>query len=406
MMWTEPHCRESRSENRTNRAKEKKERDQETAVENKVQGSARSPKFGANHEKIRVCLSVWFESRAAELMSVSISTVRNVGTMSLGRNSSNDTCEINDGDLPLFLPISYGIICCFGLLSNTFSIFVFFIRRHADSSMAVYMRHLTLADSLLILCLPLRIFYHNKQGPFFLCKMVGIFFYINMYASISFLSLISLHRYLKIVKPVWVFCIQKVLWSRIASCVIWGLLLLGTALFFVSNNQNHPCKKICFHFHNKGLLAGSINLSVIALFGGLFLAFIVFYVKIALKLRTIEVGNADQTARDRRKRLVLKTFLVPVIFTLCFLPYHLVRAPYVLAQMNVIKEVESKQLLHIWNENTLLLSTLNSCLDPVIYYFLSSIYRKTILCAIQGKFKTMYDLNRRRISINRSITEI
>ncbi|XP_026794633.1 G protein-coupled receptor 34 like [Pangasianodon hypophthalmus] len=327
--------------------------------------------------------------------------------MSLGQNfSSNDTCEIQDVVPSLFLPISYAVICCFGLLSNTISIFVFFIRRHADSSTAVYMRHLTLADSLLVLCLPLRIYYHHKEGPFFLCKVVGVFFYINMYASISFLSLISLDRYLKIVKPVWVFRIQKVLWTHIASYIIWGVLFLGTGLFFVSNKQNHPCDKICFHFHDKGLLAGSINLSVVVLFGGLFLVFIIFYVKIALKLRTMEMGKGDSNVQDRKKKLVRKTFLVPAIFTLCFLPYHLVRAPYVLAQMGVIKELESKQLLHTWNEITLLLSALNSCLDPIIYYFLSSIYRKTILCAIQGKFKTMYDLNRRRISINRSITEI
>lgn len=326
--------------------------------------------------------------------------------MSLGHNSSNGTCEIKDGDLSLLLPISYSIICCFGLLSNTFSIFVFFVRRHDNSSMAVYMRHLTLADSLLVLCLPLRIFYHYKEGPYFLCKVVGVFFYINMYASISFLSLISLDRYLKVVKPVWAFRIQKVLWSRIASYIIWALLFSGTALFFVSNQQKHPCDKLCFHFHDKELLAGSINLAVVVLFGVLLLVFIVSYVKIALKLRTVEMGKGDPGAQDRKKRVMLKTFLVPVIFTLCFLPYHVVRVPYVLAQMNLIREVESKQLLHIWNENTLLLSALNSCLDPIIYYFLSSIYRKTILCAIQGKFKSTYDMNKRRISINRSITEI
>lgn len=327
--------------------------------------------------------------------------------MSLGLNSSsNDTCEIQDGVLSLFLPISYSIICCFGLLSNTISIFVFFIQRHADSSMVVYMRHLTLADSLLVLCLPVRIYYHYKEGPFFLCKVVGVFFYINMYASISFLSLISLDRYLKIVKPVWVFRIQKVLWSRITSTIIWMFLFIGTGLFFVSNKQNHPCDKICFHFHDKGLLAGSVNLAVVVLFAGLFLVFIIFYVKIALRLRTVEMGKGDPNAQNRKKQLVLKTFLVPAVFTLCFLPYHAVRVPYVLAQMDLIKELAIKQLLHIWNENTLLLSALNSCLDPIIYYFLSSTYRKTIQCAIQGRVKPTYDLSRRRISINRSITEI
>ncbi|KAG9265928.1 G protein-coupled receptor 34 like [Astyanax mexicanus] len=322
-------------------------------------------------------------------------------------SESNSTCEVRDTLPWLFLPISYSAICCIGLLSNTISLFVF-LRRHADTSMAVYMRHLTLADSLLVLCLPLRIYYHNSQGPVILCKLVGVFFYINMYASISFLSLISLDRYLKIIKPVWVFRIQKVWWSRITSYVIWAMLFIGNSLFFVGKKKDRisPCDKICFHFHDKGSLAGGINLAVVALFGVLIMVFIIFYVKIALKLRTMEMGNGDPKAQSRKQQLILKTYLVPAIFTLCFLPYHLVRAPYVLAQMGVIKELDSKQMLHSWNEMTLLLSTLNSCLDPIIYYFLSSTYRKTILCAIKGQFKSVYDLNRRRISINRSVTEI
>ncbi|KAL7853545.1 hypothetical protein AOLI_G00203890 [Acnodon oligacanthus] len=326
-------------------------------------------------------------------------------TMSLGNISGNGTCEIQDSLPWLLLPISYSVICCIGLLSNTISLFVF-LRRHADTSMAVYMRHLTLADSLLVLCLPLRIYYHNSEGPPYLCKVVGVFFYINMYASIAFLSLISLDRYLKINKPVWVFRIQKVRWSRIASYIIWITLFIGSCLFFVGKKQSNSCDKICFHFHNKGSLAGGINLTVVGLFGVLILLFIIFYVKIALKLRTMEMGNGDPKAQSRKQQLILKTYLVPVIFTLCFLPYHLVRMPYVLAQMDVIKGLENKQMLHSWNEITLLLSTLNSCLDPIIYYFLSSTYRKTILCAIKGQFKSMYDLNRRRISINRSVTEI
>ncbi len=118
------------------------------------------------------------------------------------------------------------------------------------------------------------------------------------------------------------------------------------------------------------------------------------------------MGNGDPKAQSRKKRVIIKTFLVPAIFTLCFLPYHAVRIPYVLAQLSVIGDLHSQQLLHLLNESTLLLSALNSCLDPIIYYFLSSAYRKTILFAIQGKFKNMHYLNRRRISINRSLTEI
>ncbi len=238
------------------------------------------------------------------------------------------------------------------------------------------------------------------------CARWWAFFYINMYSSILFLSLISLDRYLKIIKPVWVFRIQKTKWSHTASYIVWVILISGTIPFFSSNSQKHPCDKICFHFHSKGPVSGIINLTTVVLFLVFYVAFLCFYVKITKKLRTMSMGNGDPKAQSRKKRVIMKTFLVPAIFTLCFLPYHAVRIPYVLAQLNMIGDLHSQQLLHILNESTLLLSALNSCLDPIIYYFLSSAYRKTILCAIQGKFKNMHALNRRRISINRSLTEI
>lgn len=320
--------------------------------------------------------------------------------------TTNETCEIHDGNLSPFLPIGYIIIFCVGLLCNIVTFYIFYLRRHADSSMAVYMRHLAMADTLLVLCLPLRFYYHNKEGPFYICKVVGIFFYINMYSGILFLSLISLDRYLKIIKPLWVFRIQKTRWSQTVSYTIWVVLILGMCPFLASNNQKHPCNKICFHFHKKGVVGGVINLTTVAVFLFFYLAFLCFYGKITNKLRTMSLGNGDPKGQSRKKKVIIKTFLVPAIFTVCFVPYHMIRIPYVLAQMNVIGDLQSQQLLHILNETTLLLSSLNSCLDPVIYYFLSSAYRKTILCAIQGQFKNMYALNRRRISINRSITEI
>uniref|UniRef100_A0A3P8YEQ7 Probable G-protein coupled receptor 34 n=1 Tax=Esox lucius TaxID=8010 RepID=A0A3P8YEQ7_ESOLU len=316
------------------------------------------------------------------------------------------TCEIHDGYLSPALPILYSIICFLGLVSNTVSIFVVFLRKHSDSSMTVYMGHLAMADFLLVLCLPLRVYYHNSEGPFFLCKLLGIFFYMNMYASIFFLSLISLDRYLKIIKPVWVMKIHRVKWSHRASFSVWVTLFLCMSLLFFGNKKQRPCDSICFHFHHKDLMSGVANLSAVALFVVIFLVFICFYTRITTKLRNMSLGNQDTKSQRRKSRLIQKTFVVPVIFTVCFLPYHLVRVPYVLAQMDVIPALDSKQMLHVLNEITLVLSALNSCLDPIIYYFLSCTFRKTILCAVHGQFKNLYAVNHRRISINPSITEI
>ncbi|KAM6970001.1 G protein-coupled receptor 34 like [Aplochiton taeniatus] len=322
-------------------------------------------------------------------------------------SNSTYSCEIHNGPLSPALPILYSAICFVGLLGNTMTMYVFYLRRHNNTSMAVYMRNLATSDFLLMLGLPLRIHYHNREGPFYLCKVVGLFFYINMYASVLFLCLISLDRYLKVVKPVWVLRIHRVSWSRRASLCVWTCMSLGTVVFFLRRDSRTPCEKICFHFHRKSLPGGVANLAAVTCFGVLFLLFVCFYGRIARKLRTMSLGNGDARARQgRKRRLLVKTFAVPLTFTLCFLPYHLVRVPYVLAQMDVIESGSSKQKLHILNEWSLLLSTLNSCLDPIIYYLLSCTYRRTILCALQGKSKNMYAVNRKRISINCSLTEM
>uniref|UniRef100_A0A673HIE1 G-protein coupled receptors family 1 profile domain-containing protein n=1 Tax=Sinocyclocheilus rhinocerous TaxID=307959 RepID=A0A673HIE1_9TELE len=236
-------------------------------------------------------------------LSASVHRFLTITMMQEDNLTTNVSCQIHDGILSPFLPIGYIIICCIGLLCNTVTLYIFFLRRQTDSSMTVYMRHLALADTLLVMCLPLRVYYHNKKGPFYLCKV-----------------------------------------------------------------------PVCFHFHSKGPVGGTINLTTVVLFLVFYVAFLCFYVKITKKLKTMSMGNGDPKAQSHKKRVIMKIFLVPAIFTLCFLPYHAIRIPYVLAQMN----------------SALLLSALNSCLDPIIYYFLSSEYRKTIL-HIFDEFRELSD---------------
>uniref|UniRef100_A0A3B3S5S9 G-protein coupled receptors family 1 profile domain-containing protein n=1 Tax=Paramormyrops kingsleyae TaxID=1676925 RepID=A0A3B3S5S9_9TELE len=285
--------------------------------------------------------------------------------------STNGTCNIDDRFLYLVVPVGYSVIFILGLLSNLVALCIFFLKS-STLSITVYMKNLAIADLLLVLCLPIRIYYHNKEGPFFLCRMVGISFYVSMYASIT-------------------------------ACIIWAVFACSTFLLLLCEKGTEPCDKICFHFHRKRAAGGAINLVVVGLFFILFLVFVCFYGTIGAKLSTMTLGGNDLQAKSRKKKIVVRTFLVPAIFTLCFFPYHVVRVPYILSQMDVIRDVNIQQQLHMVNELVLILSAVNSCLDPVIYFFLCSAFRKTVRCVLQGRFK--FSVNERAVSFNRSANE-
>ncbi|XP_056395058.1 probable G-protein coupled receptor 34 isoform X3 [Hyla sarda] len=315
-------------------------------------------------------------------------------------------CDIKDGVLSWLLPVVYSFVCGLSLMSNILALFVFWTNSQRSTSMTVYMRNLAIADLLLALCLPFRIAYQNNNGPLLLCHVIGAFFYLNMYASIMFLSLISMDRYLKITRPLQQYKIHSVQWSSRAAHVVWVINVVCIVPFLFENKGNEPCGQKCFHFKKKGTVSAAINLTAVLAFFVLLFLFVYFYAQISAKLhRASLMKNQPQTKRNSN-RAMKKSFVVLIIFIVCFVPYHLVRVPYVLAQINVIPSLSWKQTLHITNELVLCLSTLNSCLDPVIYFFLSDSFKRVVICTVQGKLKLIMNHQERASNGNRSVTEM
>ncbi|CAH2314890.1 probable G- coupled receptor 34 [Pelobates cultripes] len=317
------------------------------------------------------------------LMTMELLTLEpNVSTAPPANN-----CHIHDGVLSAMLPVMYSIVCGISLLSNTLALFVFWANCQKCSSMIIYMRNLAVADLLLSLCLPFRVAYQNNDGPLILCKIVGAFFYLNMYASIMFLSLISLDRYLKIIRPLQQFKIHSVSWSTRATQIVWLINVVCIIPFLIEQKGSEPCNQKCFHFNKKGYVGAVINITAVIVFFVLLLLFVYFYGKISAKLRQASMGKTQPQTKRNRNRAINKSFVVLIIFIVCFVPYHIVRVPYVLAQIEVISSLSWKQTLHITNEIVLCLSTFNSCLDPVIYFFLSDSFRKAVNCTLHWKLK-------------------
>ncbi|XP_073455176.1 probable G-protein coupled receptor 34 [Aquarana catesbeiana] len=315
-------------------------------------------------------------------------------------------CQIQDGVLSSVLPAVYSLVCGLSLVSNILALFVFWTNCQKCTSMVIYMRNLAIADLLLALCLPFRIAFQDNTGPFLLCKIIGAFFYLNMYASIMFLSLISMDRYLKIIRPLQQYKIHSVSWSTRATHGVWLINVVCIAPFLFENKSEEPCSQKCFHFKKKGIVAAAINLSAVIAFFVLLCLFVYFYAKISAKLHQATLGRNQPQTKRNSNRAMRKSFIVLIIFIVCFVPYHLVRVPYILSQIDTIPSMAWKQTLHITNELVLCLSTFNSCLDPVIYFFWSDSFKRAVICTIQGKLKLIMNKQDRTSYCNRSVTDM
>ncbi|XP_059824256.1 probable G-protein coupled receptor 34b [Hypanus sabinus] len=312
----------------------------------------------------------------------------NERTMEANKTLSQN-CSINQDFLMVFLPIMYSFIFLTGLISNVSALLVFFIIQTKKNSIHVYLINMAIADLLLIVCLPFRIAYHANHDQWVLgntfCRAIGILFYVNMYVSIILLGLISIDRYLKIIKPLQHYKLQDVHISCKTCGMIWFVsILIGIIELWKSSTTNNFNK--CFHYREKQHSEVIINLAIVFVFWIVFFLLIISYAKIARRLSNLSREKPELSNKKVFNNVVMKTFIIPFIFTICFVPFHISRFFYIASQLQQ-GSCYWKNTVNKANEISLLLSAFNSCLDPIMYFLLSKTVRKTILSLIDGKFQ-------------------
>ncbi|MEQ2188650.1 hypothetical protein GOODEAATRI_017152 [Goodea atripinnis] len=130
----------------------------------------------------------------------------------------------------------------------------------------------------------------------------------------------------------------------------------------------------CDVLHSKqlSLLYKVIHTCSAAIFLLVLIALILFYYNTSRKLSLAQKNqstsnNSKKLAKSQRNMLVLVT-----VFCICFVPYHLIRLPYAF----------KKNLFCSWSwwffylkELSVLVSVLNVCLDPLIYFIFCKAFR-------------------------------
>lgn len=292
----------------------------------------------------------------------------------------------------VFIPILYIVVFALGLPANGMAIYVFLFRVKKKHPSSIYMANLALADLLFVIWIPLKISYHFNGNNWTygepLCKVLVGFFYGNMYCSILFIACLSVQRYWVVAHPL----SQQRKHNKVAIgvCVaVWAFIWLTTTPLYLYDHTaklKDPNITTC---HDVNIIKDPQNpfASVqLPFYYFIFMGLVVFLVPCVviivayvLLLKALGKSMEDSTAAKNRHKAVVLIVIVLVTFVVCFIPSNIM----LVIHYSLLKDGESNNGYSFYI-STLCLASLNSCLDPFIYYFVSEDFRNhvknTLLC--------------------------
>lgn len=142
------------------------------------------------------------------------------------------------------IPAIYSIICVLGTVANALAVCVL---AHASASRRTvantFMLNLCVSDLLFLLSLPLWAVYYSQgySWPFGLvaCKICGALHNLNLYASIFFITSMSVDRYLAIVRPLRSQGARNTRRARLTCILVWLMACACSAPTFYLRDTYH-----------------------------------------------------------------------------------------------------------------------------------------------------------------------
>lgn len=307
----------------------------------------------------------------------------------------NMSCRFDEEFKYILLPVSYSLVFVFGFVLNATALWLFLRMRPWNPS-TVYMFHLALSDFLYVLSLPTLIYYYANRShwPFGLaaCKIVRFLFYANLYCSILLLTCISVHRYLGICHPIKALTLVKSRHAHMVCAMVWAVVtvcLVPNLLFVTTSRRDNDT--LCHDTTNQESFESYVDYSsvvMVLLFGIPFLVIVVCYCLMARALCRPSKGlsSSRQGAATRQKSIKL-IIVVLVVFAVSFVPFHITRTLYYTSRVLDLN-CEVLNIVNFTYKITRPLASVNSCIDPILYFLAGDHYRSKLMSALPGKRET------------------
>lgn len=295
-----------------------------------------------------------------------------VSQVIMSTNNSTNCHNDSTSHISIFTVCTYSFILVIGLIFNLVALVVFLSSTKSRSQTTVYMTNLALADILLILTLPMRIYHHLGFAglPQLLCDVLGLVLKANMYGSIFLLTCICFDRCMAVTFPM--SCrVQQ--WRKKAPLICFGIWMFtfGASLpIYLSKHRVIANEKHCFD--NLPVYATRPMTILPTLVLGFAIPLVVMLICSWGLIRAVQRSTVAQTELvDSRKiqRMIAASLF---IFLLSFLPYHAI-----LVYLFLYRDKISCPMLAAYRYS-LMVACLNTVLDPITYYFTTDTFRNKV----------------------------
>lgn len=270
--------------------------------------------------------------------------------------------------------VAYILIFLTGFPANLLALraFVGRVRQPQPAPIHILLLSLTVADLLLLVLLPFKMYEAANNGLWSLsetlCALTGFGFYSSIYCSTWLLAGISIERYLGVAFPVQYKLSRRPLYGIIAAAVAWVMSFGHCTIVIIGQYTDSGKNANTSQFTCYGNFTPDQQTIVLPVRLELFLVLflIPMVVTIFCYWRFVWIMlTQPHVGAQRRRRAVGLAVVTLLNFLVCFGPYNV---------SHLVGFINKKS--PEWRAQAVVFSSLNASLDPLLFYFSSSAVRR------------------------------
>lgn len=278
-------------------------------------------------------------------------------------------------------PAYLGVISILGLLGNTLVLCVFCLHRKPCTVADVYLGNLAAADLVMMACLPFWAvtIAQGFQWDFgeVMCKLVNVAISMNYTCSVLFLTLVSVDRYLALVKPMSPSRLRRAVWAKRICLGVWSLgfiFSLPVSFFRTVIYVTDPGVDACIlaYPYPQWRLQHNITWNICFVFPALMVTYCSSHIVAALNNH--QAKGLPGVRRERKATYLV--LIVLAVFLFCWTPHQVMRFLDTLDYFELTPGCLWGHILDIGIQLSTYLTYSNSAINPILFVLVGKHFRE------------------------------